>query len=83
MICMLVACLLALAELVTMSLLVAPFAVGALVAAMVVGLGAGLTGSLAFFAVVSLFILFAVRPLVVIQGPVVAHRDGSTADRSL
>jgi membrane protein implicated in regulation of membrane protease activity len=52
------------AEILTLGLFLAPFALAALVAGALAALGAGLSVSLAVFAVASLVLLFAVRPLV-------------------
>jgi membrane protein implicated in regulation of membrane protease activity len=50
-------------EIVTTSFFLAPFAVGALVAALVSALGAGAVGSWAVFLLVSLLTLWVVRPI--------------------
>ncbi len=57
------ACALGVGEVLTMGFFLAPFAAGALVAALVAALGGGTLASLGFFAGISLFILLVVRPL--------------------
>jgi membrane protein implicated in regulation of membrane protease activity len=58
-----VACVFGVAEMVTMGLFLAPFAMGAAVAALLAALGAGVGITLATFGVVALPVLFGVRPL--------------------
>ena len=58
-----VACILAVGEAFTMSLFLAPFAIGATLAAASDALGLGLAGSLAVFVVSSLVVLFFLRPI--------------------
>jgi membrane protein implicated in regulation of membrane protease activity len=64
-----VACLLGGAEMLTMGLFLAPFAVGAAIAGLLAGLGAGFVTTFAVFAAASLLVLFAVRPLVLARRP--------------
>ncbi len=52
------------AEMVSMGLFLAPFALGAAIAAGVAGVGGGLVPTLVAFAVASALFLFAIRPLV-------------------
>jgi membrane protein implicated in regulation of membrane protease activity len=58
-----IACVLAVGEVLNTSFFLAPFAVGALFAALLSGLGVGVAGSLAVFVVVSLAALLFVRPI--------------------
>ncbi len=74
-----VACALGAVEALTMGLFLAPFALGAAIAALLASLGAGLEPTLASFAATSLLVLFALRPLVVSQRRVPA---GSPRGRS-
>jgi membrane protein implicated in regulation of membrane protease activity len=59
----LVACAFGVGELLTTSFFLAPFAVGALVAALVAAIGGGLVGAWATFIVISLLMLWVVRPI--------------------
>ena len=52
------------AEMLTMGLFLAPFALGAVLAGVLAAIGTGLSVSLAAFAAASLLLLFAARPLV-------------------
>jgi membrane protein implicated in regulation of membrane protease activity len=68
------------AEMLTLGLFLAPLAVAALAAGILAGLGAGFAVSLAAFAVASLLLMFAVRPLVLTRRrPPVAIRTGTAA----
>ena len=58
-----IACVLAIGEVLTTSFFLAPFALGATVAALADVIGAGLAGSLAVFLVGSLGLLLFVRPI--------------------
>jgi membrane protein implicated in regulation of membrane protease activity len=58
-----VACVLAVGEIAAPSFFLAPFAVGALAAALADGLGAGLAGSLAVFVAASAALLVFARPI--------------------
>ena len=57
------ACVFGLGEMLTTSFFLAPFGVGALVAALVAALGAGAVGAWSTFIVVSLLMLWVVRPI--------------------
>ena len=68
------------AEMLTLGLFLAPFALGALAAGALAALGAGLSASLAAFAVASLVLMFTVRPLVMARvRPAVGIRTGVAA----
>ena len=68
------------AEMLTLGLFLAPFALAALVAGALAGLGEGAAVSLAVFAVASLLLMFAVRPLVLVRmRPPVGIRTGTAA----
>jgi membrane protein implicated in regulation of membrane protease activity len=68
------------AEILTLGLFLAPFALAALVAGALAALGAAFSVSLAVFAVASLVLLFAVRPLVLARlRPRVGIRTGTAA----
>ena len=58
------AAVLGVAEILTLGLFLAPFALAALVAGVLAAFGAGFSVSLAVFAVASLLLMFSVRPLV-------------------
>jgi membrane protein implicated in regulation of membrane protease activity len=74
------ACLLAVAEMFTMGLFLAPFALGAAVAGSTAWAGAGLAVSLGVFAVASLLVLLGVRPLLLARRlPPTAIRTGTAA----
>jgi membrane protein implicated in regulation of membrane protease activity len=70
------ACLLGIAEMFTLGLFLAPFALGAAVAGLLALTGVGLALSLAAFAVASLVLALAVRPLLV------SNRQGSIVTRT-
>jgi membrane protein implicated in regulation of membrane protease activity len=74
-----VACLFAGAEMLTMGLFLAPFALGAASAALLAGLGAGLDAALASFVAVALLALFAVRPLLLARPVPQRIRTGTAA----
>jgi membrane protein implicated in regulation of membrane protease activity len=57
------ACAFGIGELLTTSFFLAPFGVGALVAALVAGIGGGVLGAFATFLIVSLLMLWVVRPI--------------------
>ncbi|HYV14606.1 MAG TPA: NfeD family protein [Conexibacter sp.] len=59
----LVACAFGVGEMLTTSFFLAPFGVGALVAALIAAIGGGLVGAWATFIVVSLLMLWVVRPI--------------------
>ena len=68
------------AEMLTLGLFLAPFALAALVAGALAALGGGFAVSLAVFAVASLLLMFAVRPLVLARlRPPVGIRTGTAA----
>jgi membrane protein implicated in regulation of membrane protease activity len=74
------AVVLGLAEILTLGLFLAPFALGALAAAALAALGVGASASLAAFAVASLLLMFTVRPLVLARvRPAVGIRTGAAA----
>jgi len=74
------AALLAAAEMLTWGLFLAPFAVGAVLAALLAAIGVGFSVSLAAFAVAAVVLLLAVRPLVMARWRVpVAIRTGAAA----
>jgi membrane protein implicated in regulation of membrane protease activity len=58
-----IACLLAVGEVMNTSFFLAPFAIGAVFAGLVSGIGLGIAGSLAVFLVISLTALLFVRPI--------------------
>jgi len=57
------ACIFGIGELLTTSFFLAPFAVGALLGALVAAIGGGVGGAFATFVVVSLLMLWVVRPI--------------------
>ena len=68
------------AEMLTLGLFLAPFALAALVAGALAALGAGFSVSLAVFAVASLLLMFSVRPRVLARlRPPVGIRTGTAA----
>ena len=68
------------AEMLTLGLFLAPFALAALVAGALAALGAGFSVSLAVFAVASLLLMFSVRPRVLARlRPPVGIRTGAAA----
>ena len=68
------------AEMLTLGLFLAPFALAALVAGALGALGAGFAVSLAVFAVASLLLMFAVRPRLLARlRPPVGIRTGTAA----
>jgi membrane protein implicated in regulation of membrane protease activity len=68
------------AEMLTLGLFLAPFALGAAIASALAALGVGVSGSVAAFAVASLLLMFAVRPLVLARRrPPVSIRTGTAA----
>ena len=72
--------LLAAAEMLTWGLFLAPFAVGAVLAALLAAIGVSFSVSLAAFAVAALVLLLAVRPLVMARWRVpVGIRTGTAA----
>jgi membrane protein implicated in regulation of membrane protease activity len=73
-------CVFAIAEMVTMGLFLAPFALGAAVAATIAGIGGGLVPTLVSFAVTSALVLFTIRPLVLSHRRLpIALRTGTAA----
>jgi membrane protein implicated in regulation of membrane protease activity len=74
------ASLLGVAEMFTMGLFLAPFALGAAIAGLLAWIGIGFSASLAVFAVVSMLLLLAVRPLLLSRRTApVAIRTGTAA----
>jgi membrane protein implicated in regulation of membrane protease activity len=68
------------AEMLTLGLFLAPFALAALVAGALAVLGAGISVSVAVFAVASLLLMFSVRPLVLARlSPPAGIRTGTAA----
>ena len=74
------ACVFGMAEMVSMGLFLAPFALGAAIAAAIAGIGGGLVLTLVSFAVASALVLFTIRPLVLSRRRVpIALRTGTAA----
>ena len=68
------------AEMLTLGLFLAPFALAALVAGALAALGAGFSVSVAVFALASLLLMLSVRPLVLARlRPAVGIRTGTAA----